>query len=314
MAAINMAIKYGGHSQLSVSKDIMAPKRLTKEETLELINRIPVLQNLFKHRRDHEDDETDLSEGVAYLSRFHKESAVADVSKNNKKSSVEDPEQQSSDDEEDDQKESVVTLSAQSRAEKRRLAMSLATLASKKPKCAKLVREGAIPTLISLAQIDDKAIQWSFSTAMCLLSTEPSIRAQMIDDGACAALITLAQHSKNTEVVKDCIMALCNLSCVVGHEHRVVKDGIGFAIIHTITNDPNIVDICLMTLLNLSCVADKYSRIEDVTDTLMHVNTYSVLTLEQETLVASAMCNLSALKNFQLRLVEDGCIRCVILC
>jgi hypothetical protein len=93
----------------------------------------------------------------------------------------------------------------------------------------------------------------------------------------------------------------------------VVKDQVTFAIVHSLSSVPDIVNVCLKILLNLSCVPDKYNRIEDVTDSLMHINAYN-LTNEQEILVASAMCNLSALKNFQLRLVEDGCIRFVEKC
>jgi hypothetical protein len=311
--SVNLAIKFGG-PHLMAPKESMESKRLTKQETLDLINRIPVLQNLFCHRRDTSGDDSNAADGVMYLSRFHKDTVDVDVVKT-KKATIEDSELTAgiTEAETQEEKERIEILSVQNRQEKRRLAMSLATLAAKKDKRELIVKDGAIHTLIALAQVNDKVIQRSFSTAMSLLSTEPGIRAQMIDEGACAALAALSQHSQNHDVINDCMQALCNLSCEPGFEAKVVKDQVTFAIVHSLSSVPDIVNVCLKILLNLSCVPDKYNRIEDVTDSLMHINAYN-LTNEQEILVASAMCNLSALKNFQLRLVEDGCIRFVEKC
>ena len=66
----------------------------------------------------------------------------------------------------------------------------------------------------------------------------------------------------------------------------------------------------MTTLLNLSCVADKYTKIEDINDAIILMNTLP-LTEELDELILSALCNLSSLRGNQLRLVEDGCIKII---
>jgi hypothetical protein len=193
---------------------------------------------------------------------------------------------------------------------KRRYALSLATLAAKPAKRFTIVHEGAIPTLIELSQIHDKAIQVRCASAFASLSSEPQLRSRMLDEKALSAIISLATNSNLREVKIDCCKAICNLCCEYGYEVKMVKEGVPFAVTHIAAACPETFDNCLKILLNISCVSDKFTRIEDVTEALMFfVNV--LLTFSQEILILSTLCNLSALKGNQLRLVEDGCLRVV---
>ena len=131
----------------------------------------------------------------------------------------------------------------------------------------------------------------------------------MIEQGAFQAIIALSAASSKS-VKAACCKALCNLCCEHGYEHRAVKEGAPYALVQIASICPENTMTCLITLLNISCVKDRFARIEEVTDALLHF--YSIKLEEDERVVVlSALCNLSALRNNQLRLVEDGILRVV---
>jgi hypothetical protein len=145
------------------------------------------------------------------------------------------------------------------------------------------------------------------ATAFALLTSQESIRLRMIEEGAFAAIILLS--SAPSKLVKtDCAKALCNLCCEPGNEYRAVKEGTPYSIVQIATAVPSNTLICLNTLLNISCVAEKFPRMEEVTDALLHFF-MQPLDVKLQIIVMSAFCNLSALRNNQLRLVEDGILR-----
>ena len=131
----------------------------------------------------------------------------------------------------------------------------------------------------------------------------------MIEEGAFAAIITLS-HAPSKSVKTDCVQALCNLCCEAGHEYRAVKEGTPYTIMQIANAVPRNTVICLNTLLNISCVSEKFARMEEVTDALLHFF-LQPLDVKLQIIVMSAFCNLSALRNNQLRLVEDGILRVV---
>ncbi len=133
----------------------------------------------------------------------------------------------------------------------------------------------------------------------------------MLDEKALSAIVLLATNSNTREVKIDCCKAICNLCCEHGYEVKMVKEGVPFAVTHIAAACPETYDNCLKILLNISCVADKFTRIEDVTEALMYFVVNTFLSYTQEILILSTFCNLSALKGNQLRLVEDGCLRVV---
>jgi hypothetical protein len=130
----------------------------------------------------------------------------------------------------------------------------------------------------------------------------------MIDQGAYAALINLSLTSSRM-VKSNCASALCNLCCETGSEYKAVKEGAPYALIQISLICPENTLTCLTALLNISCVTEKFARVEEVTEALLHFTTG--LREEEEIVWISALCNLSSLRNNQLRLVEDGILRFV---
>jgi len=194
---------------------------------------------------------------------------------------------------------------------KRRFAMSLATLANKPHKRHSILHEGAIHTLKLLSGNPDEVVQRCCSAAFSFLSLEPEARFRMVDESATAALTKLVMASNDNTVVKfNCARALCNLCLEVGNESRMVKDGVLMSMVNIINHCPETVDICLLTLFNMSCVIERFARIEEMTDVLLRMSVY-LTNRAQEHLYLTILCNLSAIRGNQLRMVEDGVQRIV---
>lgn len=195
---------------------------------------------------------------------------------------------------------------------KRRFAMSLATLASKPSKRKTIVKEGAISVLISLSSNPDELIQRCCSCAFSFLATEKFGRQFLLEEGATAAIVSLTTSSNlsNKIVKNNCCRALCNICYEIGHESKAVRDGVLIAVMHVVSTCPEMVDICLQILLNITSVTEKYPRIEEVTDLLLQISPF-LTTINHEVSFLAILLNLSSLRNNQLRLVEDGCLRVV---
>lgn len=188
---------------------------------------------------------------------------------------------------------------------RRRIALSLATLASKPDRLETIVNEGAIGAIIELSSISDPIVLKSCASAFSLLAKEPSLRKKMHDGGALQAILILSM-TQNTLVRTECIKAMSNLMCEDGYESKSVRDGLPYTLMKIVDMSDNIEPV-LTCLLNLTCVNDKYTRIEEVTDAMLQL-VGKKLTLAQESYVIKGLANLSALKSFQQRLLEDGCM------
>ena len=273
----------------------------------EALKRITAIKGLFKDSKSVPNKSFETA-GFMYLSRFNKDEDNVTKTREKVTKSVESEELSVAGDSKSI--ESAHTFTQNSSEKNRKYALSLATLATKPNKRINIVNEGAINVLLELAQLHDKTIQLRCASAFASLSSEPSIRQRMLDDGALAAVISLAANSNIREIKVDCCRAICNLCCVPNYEWKMVKDGVPFAIMNIAAACPETYHICLQTLVNMSAVHDKYSRIEDLTEAAIYF-TNLFLNEEQEVLLLSIFCNLSSLRNNQLRLVEDGCLRIV---
>ena len=194
---------------------------------------------------------------------------------------------------------------------KRRFAMSLATLASRPIKRMTIVKEGAIQVLKQLSSNPDDVVQRCCSAAFSFLTVDANTRTRVLEEGGAAAVAKLTLASNQNLVVKhNCVRAICNLAVTQGSEARLVKDGCLPALMNIMTYCPESVDLCLLSLFNMSTVQDRFTRIEELTEVLMRLQN-SLHNHAQEHMYLTVLCNLSAIRGNQLRMVEDGVQRVV---
>ncbi len=271
-----------------------------------MINRIPSLVGMMEDVKYNPQDH----KGFLYISRFNKDNFLdAYPSKEREQLNVKLSVVNESVDEEAKLTTTVnhTTDSSHSLDRKRRFATSLYTLASKPEKRQVIVAEGAIPLLLELALMHDRSIQVKVAGALASLSCEPLLRRQMLEEGSLTVLVSIATNCSIREVKINSCKTICNLCCVPNFEHKMVKEGVPLTVNHIAIACPETTDLVLQTLLNLSCVMDKFPRIEDITEALLYF-VASPLSPEQEIIAMQAFCNLSGVRNNQLRLVEDGAL------
>lgn len=159
--------------------------------------------------------------------------------------------------------------------------------------------------------IQDTVIRKYCSAAFALLSKEASLRSHMIEDGIISAIITFASSTSNRFIKSNCCAALCNIFCEPGSEAKAVREGVVQLLTRLASSYPENVENCLLAFLNLSCVSDKFFRIEELNESLFQFDETMLTEDKYKILLLSILCNLSALRSNQSKLVEDGCLRIV---
>ena len=272
------------------------------------------IQGIFKpYKGDLFGTNGNKSGGLLYLSRMNVDEDPARVI-NKAKEEEERKEREKNEKEKLDKSDAMLmqtkptdSKSLHLRDKKRRFAISLATLASNPKKQKGIVEDGAIVTLVKLAKVHDRQTQLSCAAAFNSLATEPDIRRRMIQEGAVTAIVHLS-HSSLRKIKNDCARALCNLAATDGNEEDLVRYDAVASLLAVSSCSIQLMGVVLMALLNLSCVEKRYTRIDEVNDAIIHLAGFS-LTPFMEKMLVSCICNLTALKNNQARLVEEGCVR-----
>jgi hypothetical protein len=299
--------------------------RLSQKETNDVIAKIPLIHNLFRDLATEEEDyneagaikvgkipdDEDNTESMMYLSRYKDlmDKNTKEKSEKNVKSVTETEGNQNVNQEFDDAKYEQSNKITHNLDTKRKFCISLATLSSKSNKRKAIVKEGAIAALLDMSTIKDNIIERCCATAFAYLSLESSLRIKMLEEGVFSTLTTLG-NSVSRQVKSMTAITMCNLCCEMGFESKLLKEGAAVTILHISLSCTELLDTCLKSLLNLSCIPDKYSRVEDITEAIMYyVGTN--LSLEQDELIMCTITNLSSLRNNQLRIVEDGCLKFV---
>jgi hypothetical protein len=286
---------------------------MSDTDVKQLIGQIETLKKMFGNGEARLDpfSDADATDGILYLSRYSTANILPSKKKDDNIDKNKETDTKHAKEVVDIEKVQGQSASstATSKEKKRQYALSLASLASNPARRAKIVNDGAISALIELSTVEDGPIKRSCAAALSYLSFEEDFRQQMVEEGCINAIISLSLSSSET-VKSDCARAICNLCCAPGCEQKAAKDGAAYCLSNIASSYPHLIDVCLKGLLNMSCVSEKYIKIEEVNDAVLNINNH-VMTVEQEILLLSALCNLSALRGNQLRLIEDGCMKTI---
>lgn len=130
----------------------------------------------------------------------------------------------------------------------------LASMSSHPSCCMPLVRMGAISVLATLAKLkEDVGIQRCCAISLANLSAEPSIRPILVTAGT-VSILSVLSNSYSEDSQRDCAKVLCNLSCIAGQEHVLVREGaVGVLMMICMVRAvrPATKETCARALLNL---------------------------------------------------------------
>ena len=274
------------------------------DDLREILRHISVLQTILT-AKPKSNDAVDQSDSLLYLSRYAFGAQIMAKKKPLAIQMMDSPSAVQSVAEEP----SSLPISPSSKEKKRQLALALATLAMKPNRRTKLVKDGALKTLMDLASIPDPIVTRACAAAICQLSASEELRGPMMDVGIIGAIGLLCGMG-NAATKLDCANALCNLTCHAGGEARAVKEGILVIVEKVPTFNVTALDSCLKICLNLSAVTERYNRIEDITEALLLFHTMKTSN-DSEAYVLAAINNLSGIRSNQFRLVEDGALKII---
>lgn len=205
----------------------------------------------------------------------------------------------------------------------RRYALSLATLSARgSEKRRKIVNDECISILIELLSLhpEDHLIQAYVASAFASLTSDSDLWDKILGNPhTISTLLTLITTNSPLICIKiDSLKALVNLSAYtpkdsnsIPCEERFAKESVPTTVITTAMNCSELRDMALQMLVNLSCVTEKFSRMEEMTESLRivcEIYPPPALTEDQEYKVLEAFVNLSALRANQIQLVEDLCL------
>jgi hypothetical protein len=224
----------------------------------------------------------------------------------------------------------------------RRCAATLRNWSFHEANARKMVAEGAVDALVTLAPTDDARTRASCATSFCNLSAIDSLRQSVIDGGGVESIVRLcltsstasssssnanvddeganankkadAKVNKQADVAaeagRSCALALCNLSCVQGAEGRLVDDGAVQALMAKMGESKFAVGICSRALFNLTCVASYYGeRMKRVLKAFLTISSQvPPPSLETMQICASALCNLANIVPIRVHMVDEGVV------
>jgi hypothetical protein len=193
--------------------------------------------------------------------------------------------------------------------QKQRCAATLRNWSFHPENAKRMVSEGAIAALMSLARTDDVKTQSFCATALMNLANKKELRGQIIDQGAVRTVVELC-NMNSYEISRDCCAALCDLSSMSGRESRMVEDGSVNALTQQYNESKEFASICSRALFNLTCVEFTYDRIEKVVKAFLSLASQapSHTNVETTQICASALCNLSNIKSIRTHMVDENII------
>ena len=155
---------------------------------------------------------------------------------------------------------------------KQQLALTLRNWAVLSENDQKIIKEGGINTLISLAMVDDPLVKKSCASAFYHLSSRTRNRKDFLKSGAVTGVIAIALQGRSWKVAKLISMCLCNLSMEDGGEAVMIKEGAVTAVQILMTvKGQRLLPICVHILYNLTCVSDYYKGMDRLPKALLNI-------------------------------------------
>lgn len=191
-------------------------------------------------------------------------------------------------------------------SQKQQLAMTMRNWAASGKNDDKLINEGAISTLITLASVDDMIVRKSCASAFCYLSSRKENRSQLIKLGAVVGVITIAMSVRSWKTAKSCAMCLCNLSMEPGGEGIMAREGaiLAISILMGVKNQ-RLLPICVHTLYNMTCVDQHFKGMDRIAKAMLNV---PMTGFDHTHFLIKALVNCSRYSWMRNRMIEDGSI------
>lgn len=169
---------------------------------------------------------------------------------------------------------------------------------------SRLATEGGVRAIIQLSLESNPRIARFCAAACRFMSEHPVLSTTMIDEGAVLTISELVKSTDDEFISANLCIALVNLTMVHGRESSLVEGTVVPAFTHLVTVRSELAALCARGLYNLTCVDNSYPLIDRVIRYLVALSSNTASNVKH--ICASALCNLSDLKQMRGRLVEES--------
>lgn len=169
---------------------------------------------------------------------------------------------------------------------------------------ARLAAEGGVRAIIQLSLESDPRITRFCAAAFRFMSDHSVLSLSMIDEGAVVTISDMVKSTGDEFIITNLCIALVNLTLVHGREASLVEGTIVLAFTNISAMRPELTALSARGLYNLTCVDNSYPLIDRVIRYLISLSSSNASNVKH--ICASALCNLSDLKQMRARLIEES--------
>mmetsp|Transcript_140 Transcript_140/g.244 ORF Transcript_140/g.244 Transcript_140/m.244 type:complete len:1557 (-) Transcript_140:144-4814(-) len=191
------------------------------------------------------------------------------------------------------------------------IGLALSRLALESSNSTRVISDGGIMALCNIAvkYPTIPGISQPAAVAFQLLSSRPSVRITIVQEGSVAAIASLLRLSGDIFTLQHGLLALCNLLSSPDNHLPIVQQGL----VTTLTvlsahESPLLKDFCALAYFNLSCAEDSRKHIVNAGAITSVINLASHNSAITKRRCAATLCNIATYEIGMQRMVADGII------
>lgn len=191
------------------------------------------------------------------------------------------------------------------------IGITLARLAQEEANCTRMINEGGISALYSIAikYPTVPGISQTVATAMQLISSHTKLQFSLVSDGSVTAIASLLRLSTDIITLQQSLLALCNVLSSKDTHLYIVQQGMLSTLMNLSEHENELMrSLCTLAFLNLSANEDSYKHIvhSGAIGTLIRLCGESSPVIRRR--CSAALCNLSNYDTGIQRMISDDVI------
>jgi hypothetical protein len=191
------------------------------------------------------------------------------------------------------------------------IGLALSRLALESVNSTRVISDGGIMALCNIAvkYPTVPGISQPAAVAFQLLSSRPSVRVTIVQEGSVAAIASLLRLSADVFTLQHGLLALCNLLSASENHLPIVQQGLVTTLTVLSAHESDLLkDFCALAYFNLSCAEDSRKHIVNAGAIISIINLSHHNSSITKRRCAATLCNIATYDVGMQRMVSDGII------
>eukprot|EP00602_Paraphysomonas_sp_CaronLab_P010685 CAMPEP_0185036964 /NCGR_PEP_ID=MMETSP1103-20130426/30746_1 /TAXON_ID=36769 /ORGANISM="Paraphysomonas bandaiensis, Strain Caron Lab Isolate" /LENGTH=1556 /DNA_ID=CAMNT_0027574739 /DNA_START=14 /DNA_END=4684 /DNA_ORIENTATION=- len=191
------------------------------------------------------------------------------------------------------------------------IGLALSRLALESSNSTRVISDGGIMALCNIAvkYPTIPGISQPAAVAFQLLSSRPSVRITIVQEGSVAAIASLLRLSGDIFTLQHGLLALCNLLSSPDNHLPIVQQGLVTTLTVLSAHESDLLkDFCALAYFNLSCAEESRKHIVNAgaITSVINLSTHNSAITKRR--CAATLCNIASYEIGMQRMVADGII------